>query len=621
MPEALCAANVHGCQKEADMNKQKLTILYERLSVDDDRDSGESNSIATQKRILEKYAVDHGFTNYVHMVDDGYSGVNFDRPAFQQMLVEVQAGNVSQCVVKDMSRYGRNYLQVGLYMELFEQHGVRIIAVNDGVDTGQGIDDFTPFRNILNEWFARDCSRKVKSALASKGRDGKPLSSKPPFGYKRDPNDKYAWLVDEDAAAVVRHIYDLCIEGYGPFEIARILHTEKVERPSYFQTKRGNVKYGGALEAEDPYLWCTTQVALVLSRAEYVGATVNFRTVKPSYKSKKQHKNPRTEWLIFENTHEPIVDQKTWELVQQLRQTIKRTDTIGEANPLTGLIYCADCGRRLYNHRKRINHYTCSGYTSGRQKFKETHCSPHYVTTEMIRDVLLDIIKRTSGYAREHEADFVERVREMSSLQQGETVKNHTRQISKNERRIAELDKLFISLYEDKVSGAISAERFAHMSGGYEQEQATLKHQNETLQLEIDAFNADSMKAENFLALVRRYTRIEELSAAMINEFVEKIVIHESVWSEQDENNRRKGSRTQKIEVFLKYVGCINVPDTRSAEEIEAERIEMEKRERKRAQKRESGRREREKKRAAKIAANMPEQESKTTRAKPKSAA
>ena len=412
MPDVLRAANVRDRWKEAGMNKQKATILYSRLSVDDDRD-GESNSIANQKKILEKYAADNGITNYVHMVDDGYSGVNFQRPAFQEMLEEVQAGNVSQCVVKDMSRYGRNYLQTGLYMELFEQHGVRIIAINDGVDTSQGIDDFTPFRNIINEWYARDCSRKVKSALATKGRDGKPLSTKPPFGYVKDKIDPNVWHVDENAAAVVRRIYDLAVDGFGTFEICRILHADKVERPSYYQAKHGHVNYGGALEADDPYLWCTTQISLILSRPEYAGHIVNFRTNKPSFKSRRQVKNPQEDWVIYENAHEPIVNQRTWDLVQQLRQTIKRTDTTGEANPLTGLLYCADCGKRLYNNRSRIDHYTCSGYNQGKLKFQETHCSPHYVTTELIRDVLLDIIQRTCGYAQAHEAEFVDKNRKI----------------------------------------------------------------------------------------------------------------------------------------------------------------------------------------------------------------
>jgi DNA invertase Pin-like site-specific DNA recombinase len=597
MPDIPCAAEDQGRRKEADMNKQKITILYERLSVDDDRD-GESNSIANQKKILEKYAVENGITNYVHRVDDGFSGVNFQRPAFQEMLTEVQAGNVSLCVVKDMSRFGRNYLQVGLYMELFEQHGVRIVAVDDGVDTSQGIDDFTPFRNILNEWYARDCSRKVKSALASKGREGKPLSAKPPYGYVKDPNDPNKWNVDEYAAAVVRRIYDLAIDGFGNFEICRILHGDKVERPSYYHAKNGHVNYKNALEADDPYLWCANQIRVMLSRLEYAGHIVNFRTSRPSFKSKRQVENPKEDWVIYENAHEAIIDRKTWDLVQQLRQTKRRTDTTGKANPLTGLLFCADCGKKLYNHRSGIDHYTCPNYLSGKQKFKEIHCSAHYVKTEIVNDVLLDIIKRTSGYAQANEAELADKIRSMSLKQQAETEKINMRQIMKNERRAAELDKLLLSIYEDKAKGLLPEKRYSMMAVAYEQEQSTLNQESALLQSELDALKTDNMKAENFLEIARRYTQIDELTPAMINEFVDKIIIHESVWSEQTETTRRRGTRTQEIEVFLKYIGSFDVPDMRSAEEVEADRIAMEKLDRKRKQKRESQRRRQEKIRA-----------------------
>jgi hypothetical protein len=314
-------------------------------------------------------------------------------------------------------------------------------------------------------------------------------------------------------------------------------------------------------------------------------------------------KNPQEDWLIFENTHEPIVEQKTWELVQRVRKTVKRTDTTGEANPLTGLLFCSDCGSKLYNHRTSSDHYTCPSYVLGKQRFKENHCTAHYVSTSLVREVILHIVKSTSGYAREHEADFVDKVREMYAIRQGESEKTYARQIAKNGRRIAELDKLFTNLYEDKVSGAISAERFAQMSGGYEQEQAALKTQNETLQTELDAFKTDSMRAENFIALVRRYTQVEELTPEMLYEFIDKIIIHECVWSEQDKNNRRKGTRTQKIEVFLRYIGDFNVPDLRTPEEIEAEHIAAEKLDKKRAQGREISRRYRERKLAAQVAA------------------
>jgi DNA invertase Pin-like site-specific DNA recombinase len=574
-----------------------------KLSVDDNDREGESNSIANQKKFLEAYAERNDLTPYRHIQDDGYSGVSFARPGFQEMAAEVQAGNVSTCIVRDMSRFGRNYLQVGFYMELFEQSGTRIIAVNDGVDTAQGIDDFTPFRNIINEWYARDCSRKVKSGLQTKGKEGKPLTTKPPYGFKSDEKDCNVWHVDEEAAAVVRRVFDLTISGKGPFEIARILHDDKVERPSYYQARVGNVNYAGALDAADPYLWGQHTVAFMIARPEYAGHTVNFRSVKPSYKSKKQVRLPKEEWLIFENTHEPIVSQEVWALAQKCREVVRRPSRGQEANPLTGLLLCADCGKRLYNHRRPKDHYTCSGYTQGRQKFQEHHCSPHCVTTEAVQKILLEVIQKTTYYVREYEAEFVEQIRQSSSFKQSETVKSHSRQIAKNERRIAELDKLFKSLYEDKVSGDISAERFRQMTTDYEREQAELREQNATLKAELDAREADDAKADNFIALVRKYTRIEELTPIVINECVDKIVIHESVWSEQTETERRRGTRSQRIDVHLKYIGKFDAPDLRSPEEIEAEQIAEAKLQRERQWKRESNRRCKERKLAKQTAA------------------
>jgi DNA invertase Pin-like site-specific DNA recombinase len=597
MPTSLSAANVQNCEKEQIMNKQ-ITVLYERLSVDDGTDA-ESNSIANQKQLLSEYAERNNLPNPTHMWDDGWSGVRWDRPGFNQMLAEIQAGNVAAVCVKDSSRIGRDYLRVGLFVEMLQNAGVRLICVNDAIDTFDHDDEFMPFRNIIHEFYVRDTSRKIKSSLQTKGKSGKPLSTKPPYGYYKDSKDKNIWRVDQEAAAVVRRVFDLTIEGFGPFEICRILHDDKIERPSYYMTKRGYVNYSGALDAKDPYLWGMHTVTFILARLEYAGHTVNFRSVKPSYKSKKQIALPPEQWLVFENTHEPIVSQATWDLAQKCREVVRRTDTVGEANPLTGLIFCADCGKRMYNHRniRKVSHYTCSGYTQGRQRFQDEHCSPHYVTTEQIRAILLDVIQTTTAYVREYEDDFIERVRQLSSLKQGETVKTHTRQIAKNEKRIAELDKLFSNLYEDKVGGAITAERFAQMSGDFEREQAELREKNITLQAELNAFNEDNERADRFIAIVQKFTRIEELSAQIINEFVDKIVVYESVWSEQTETERRKGTRHQEIDVYLKYIGNFNTPDLRTLEEIEAERIAEEKLERKRTQKRDSERRRREAKR------------------------
>jgi DNA invertase Pin-like site-specific DNA recombinase len=469
------------------MGKQKLTILYERLSKEDGEDSV-SNSITNQRTLLEEYAEKNGLKPYIHIQDDGYSGTDWDRPGWQELITKIDNGEVQNLIVKDSSRIGRDYLRVGLYREMFSERKIRLIAVNDGIDTLHGDDDFTPFREIMAEWYARDTSKKIKSAFKTKGQSGKPITGKPPYGYIKDPNDKYKWLVDEEAAEVVRRIFDLTVDGKCLEEICRILHSEKVERPSYYSVKRGQINFDKALGADDPYLWRTNVIRLILARQEYLGHLVNFRYSKPSYKSKRMVKNPKDEWLIFENSHEPIVDKETWELAQRIRKTVKRTDTTGEANPLTGLIFCADCGGKMYNHRSKNDHYTCPGFVKGRTEFKESHCPPHYVNTALVRAVLLDIIKRTSEYAQQREAEFAEKIREMHSIRKGETLKVHNKQLSKNKRRIAELDKLFTNLYEDKVSGALSAERFSQMSDRFEQEQAELITQNETLQSEIDTF-------------------------------------------------------------------------------------------------------------------------------------
>jgi DNA invertase Pin-like site-specific DNA recombinase len=583
------------------MNKQKITILYERLSLEDDRD-GDSNSIINQRALLQEYAERHGFEPYVHISDDGFSGTNWQRPGWQELIARIESGEVANLLVKDSSRLGRDHLRVGLFRETLIEKSIRLIAVNDGLDSANGEDDFTPFRDIMAEWYSRDCSRKMRSSLQTKGKKGIPLSSRPPYGYIRNPEDKNSWLVDEPAAAIVRRIYDLTVEGKPPFEICRILHDEKVERPSYYLTKNGYAKYAGALDAADPYAWVEDNVKTILSREEYLGHVVNFRVRKASFKSKKQEFLPKEDWAVFENVHEPIVEKHTWDLVQTLRKTKRVKDIFGEVSPLTGLMRCAVCGSKMYHHRSKKgghDYYECSNYTLSRQRFSGEHCTPHSVPTKSVKALLLEAIQKTTAFVREREDDFIKMLSENSSYRRGETFKTHTRKISKNERRITELDKMFSSLYEDKVKGVISPERFAQMSDGFEQEQAMLKLENESLQAEVDACSEDSQRADNFVALVRRYTRFEELTPVIINEFIEKIVVHEAVWSEATEENRRMGTRTQRVDVYLKYIGSFDVPDLRSAEEIEAERIKEEKLEDRRKRQREYMRRKAAEKRAA----------------------
>jgi len=499
---------------------------------------------------------------------------------------------VSTILVKDSSRIGRDHLRVGLFRELLREKGVRLIAVNDGLDSANGEDDFTPFRDIMAEWYARDCSRKVKSAFHTKGKRGVPISGKPPYGYKKDTADNTKWVVDDYAAEVVRRMFRLIIAGKSPIQICRILNDDKIEIPSVYLTKNGYVSYKVGHEAKNPYAWSEKTITRILGKEEYLGHVVNFRSSKQSFKSKRQTFHNKEDWLIFENVHEPIVTQEEWDLVQQLTKTKRRINKCGEVNPLTGLVFCADCGAKMYHsntsnsNKPSSDRFECSTYNQGAKRFMEP-CTTHSISTKPLREILLDVIQKTTGFVRQHEDDFIKMVSEDSSQRQREMLKTNAKRITKNERRIVELDKMFTSLYEDKVQGIITTERFTQMSGGFEKEQAALREENKTLQTEIDAFNENNEKVDKFVSLVRRYTRIEELTAPIINEFIDRVVVHESVWSEQTETERRKGVRSQHVDVYLKYIGNFNAPDTRTPEEIEAERIAEEKLEKRRKYNRE----------------------------------
>ena len=469
---------------------------------------------------------------------------------------------------------------------------------NDGLDSANGEDDFTPFRDIMAEWYARDCSRKVKSAFHTKGKKGIPISGKPPYGYKKDVSDPNKWVIDDYAAAVVRRMYALIIEGKSPIQVCRILHDDNIEIPSVYLTKNGYVSYKIGADAQNPYAWSEKTIQRILGKEEYLGHVVNFRSSKPSFKHKRQTFHDKEDWMIFENIHEPIVTQADWDLVQQLTKTKRRMNKSRGVNPMTGLIFCKDCGAKMYhshsNDPKKPSNdrFDCSTYNLGQKKFM-TPCVSHSITTKALRDILLDVIKSTAGFVQQHEDKFIEMVRNNSNIKQGETIKTHTRKIAKNEKRIAELDKLFSSLYEDKVQGVLSAERFTQMSQNFEQEQITLREENKILQAEMDAFNEEKANADNFVNLVRRYTRFKELTPAMINEFIERVDVHESVWSESTPTQKRKGTRFQQVDVYLKYIGNFNAPDIRTPEQIEADRIAEEKLEHRRNYNREYMRRKR----------------------------
>jgi len=587
--------------------KRKITALYERLSSDDEREN-ESLSIENQKKMLESYARKNGFQNVRHFIDDGVSGTQFDRPGLNELLRKVESGNVGTVIIKDMSRIGRDYLRVGLFMETLREQGVRLIAPEDNVDSLNGYDDFIPFRNIINEWAARDASRKVKAVMRAKGMEGKRLTTSPIYGYLPDPSDKEKWILDEDVVPIVLRIFQLTIAGHGPHEIARIFSDEKIERPSYHQAKHGLGTYANNCDKSRPYAWNCTTIASIISKPEYMGHTVNFRFYKDSYKDKQHKERPKDEWMIFENTHPAIIDPETWETTQRCRKTTKRIDSLGEANPLTGKLFCADCGARLYNHRKphKTPHYrnpntgklymrapsdvySCSTHDSAKAKFEKA-CSLHHINTKAVRAIILETIRAAKQFAQSNESEFVKQIRETSEIRQEETAKQHKKRLAKTESRIAELGVIIQQLYEDKALAKLSEKRFAALSANYEKEQEELEQSAAEIQTALDNFQADSQRADKFIELAKRYTDFSELTTPMINEFIEKVIVYEA--------DRSSGERVQDVDVYLNFIGKFEVPPV----ELTPEEIAEEERKRQfRAKRREYEARYREKNRQKRI--------------------
>lgn len=571
------------------LTDQKITALYERLSRDDDL-VGDSNSIVTQKLMLENYAQSHGFTNCVHYTDDGWSGGNFERPSWKQLMADVEAGKIGCVIAKDMSRVGRDYLQTGFYTEVvFRQHGVRFIAISNGVDSADAsTSEFAPFLNIMNEWYLRDCSRKQMAAYQVRGKAGIPTTNSAIYGYKKDPEDKHHWLIDEEAAEVVRKIFLLAIDGKGPSEIARILRDSKIERPGSYLARYNRGSHQNDLDEAQRYDWKGGTVSAILSKPEYMGHTVNFRTHKESYKDKKGVPIPPEDWLIFKNTHEAIVDEETWELAQRTRRVIHRTDSIGEANPLTGLMICADCGERMYNHRGYsravregrewdpesgvfpYDRYECSSFNKSVYRL-ERSCCTHNISTAAVRSLILDTIRMTSEYALSNKEEFAQRVREASELRQNEAAKDLKRRLTKAQKRSAELDTLIKKLYESYALEKISESRFETLIAEYEKEQAELKEVIAAGQSDLDEFNSDTNRIEQFMELAKRYTDFTVLTTPMIYEFVDKILVHAPYKDEY-------GERCQEIEIYLKYIGKVDLP----VKELTAEELAAEEKKRKR---------------------------------------
>ena len=553
------------------MRNEKITPLYERLSRDDEL-QGESNSISNQKQMLEDFARRNGLPNPTHFTDDGISGTRFDRPGFLAMMEEVEAGRVEAIVIKDMSRLGRDYLKVGQVMEVLRQRGVRLIAINDGVDSLKGDDDFTPFRNIMNEFYARDTSRKIRSVFKSKGMSGKHLTGTVIYGYLWDEKREH-WLVDEEAAEVVRRIFALTLEGYGPYQIACKLSADRIEIP-VVHLARFNEGVNRSKPVKDPYGWGSSTIVNILKKREYLGHTINFKTRK-HFKDKKSHYVSEDEWTIFENTHEAIIDQQTFDLVQKIRSNVRRyPNGWGEAAPLTGLLYCADCGGKMYVHRtnngRRISQYTCSNYT---KVPCGTLCpTQHRINESAVLTLVSDTLRAIAEYSRNDRTEFIHTVQETQVVQQSADISKKRRRLAAAQKRAGELEKLICKIYEDNALGKLPDARYKALDAQYAKEQDALEIEIAELEKAVTGYEQSQKSAEKFIALIDKYENFDTLTNTMLNEFVEKILVHERA---------RKGSQdtTQEIEIYFNFLGRYIPPSLQPVPLTPEEQEELRKKE------------------------------------------
>lgn len=530
--------------------KDKITALYCRLSKDDMVDD-ESNSITNQKMILKKFADDNGFTNTAYYVDDGFSGTNFERDGFKAMMNDIENGKIGIVITKDLSRLGRDYLKTGELIEMiFPDYNVRYIAINDGVDTAKSENELLAFKNIFNDWYARDCSKKIRAVFKAKGQSGKHLCP-PVYGYKHSETDKNLWVIDDEPAEVVRKIYRLCIDGYGPTQIARILTEQGIPTPTAYAISQGrNTCHKNA----KTYRWGTQTICHILEKPEYLGHTVNFRTHMKSYKVKKIVYNPQEEWQIFENTHEPIITQQEFDLVQEIRKGKRRLQRSNVVNAFSGMVYCADCGEKMYlsrrkNERPEQEHMRCSTYAK-----KQDNCTVHYIRTCVLREIVLGEINKVLETVKTNENEFIQAAMSNSVQIQSSELAKAKKSLKQAEKRIAELDKLFIRIYEDNVSGRISNERFDMMSTLYEDEQKALKASADELRMFIDDAEKRSGDVTAFINLVRKYEHIEELTPEIVHELIEKIVVHEA--------DKSSGKRIQQIDIYFRFDVAVSSIET-----------------------------------------------------------
>lgn len=534
------------------VNIEEITALYCRLSQDDKME-GDSNSIINQKKILSKYAAEHGYTNTKFYIDDGISGTTFNRPGFQSMIADIEAGLVKRVIIKDMSRFGRDYLQVGMYTEImFPEHDVHFIAVNDGVDSTQGDNEFTPFRNIINEWYAKDTSKKIRAVMKVKGNAGEHLTTLAPYGYMKSPENKKRWIKDPETAQVVYEIGLYVMDGYGPTQIAKILKARKILTPAAYYASIG--RETNVTPNADPYAWHARTVAEIMDRwREYLGHTVNFKTRKKSYKSKKKLYNPESEWVIFENTHEAIWTEAIADAVRLARETRRRPTKMGEMGMFSGMMFCADCGSVMYqcratNFRPEQEYYLCAGYRKSRDICGQTHS----IRTVILQELILDNLREIVSFATKSKEEFVRMVMDADVKQRNKDLAKRKKTLSDADKRIAELDKIFKRLYEDNISGKLSDERFQKLSADYESEQRELQALAAVARKEIEAEESKSANVDRFLSIVERYTEIPELTPCILHEFVEKIVVHAA-------SDPKGKNRTQEIDIYYKGIGALDI--------------------------------------------------------------
>ena len=533
-------------------SRDVTAFLYERLSRDDNLE-GESYSIGNQKKLLTKVAKEKGYTNLVHFLDDGISGVTMDRPGFNDMMEQLAAGKAAAVFVKDLSRLGRNYIEVGrLTEEFFPEHDIRLVAVSDNIDTAEGENELAPIRNLFNEWYARDISKKRRISNKIKGNAGEPMGP-PPYGYKKDPDDPKRWIVDEEAAQVVRRVFRMTLDGYGTEQIATIFSEEKILTPIAYWREKG-VNRPGKSKLRGPYMWNSSTITHILSLQEYCGDILNFKTYSKSYKNKKRLANDRENWVIFQDVHEPIIERAVFEQVQQKRGKIRKRRTHeGERNMFSGLLVCADCGHNLHFHFNQgnpdIKYFNCSNYKGNRG----TCTSTHYVRVDFLEQVVLGEIRRLTKFASQFEDEFVKAVIGHSQQAEATDRKLKEKELKALQARDEELDGLFERIYEDNVSGKLSDDRFARMSRRYEKEQKELAEKIKALRAEIDKQNSQSMTTDMFISLVRKYTRARKLTPRMLNELIEKIEVFNA--------EKVDGVWEQRLRIHYNCVGAIEIAD------------------------------------------------------------